>query len=94
MKLDNLTKYTCDVCGKTEYVSAKEPSPMQEIRLPMKYYDETGRAQRLSNQRVDMCSNCFEALEKDLSKHYDMRCIAYIGVEIKRLPTEKGGVQE
>ena len=91
MKEENLIKYTCDVCGKNEYVKKGESSPTQEIRLPMKYYDETGRQHGLTNQRVDICSECFEALADDLSKHYDMRFVAYGGVEIKRKATEKGG---
>ena len=92
MKSENLTKYTCDVCGKSEYVPSKESSPMQEIRLPMKYYDETGRQHGLTNERVDMCSACFCALERDLSEKYDMCSISFGGVRIKRHPTEKGGV--
>ena len=31
MKIENLTNDTCDVCGKSEYLPAKESSPMQEI---------------------------------------------------------------
>ena len=91
MKVENLTKHICDVCGKIEYVKKDENSPMQEIRLPMKYYDEAGRNHGLTNQRIDICSECFETLENDLSNYYDMCCIAYGGVEIKRYPTEKGG---
>lgn len=94
MKVENLTKYICDVCGKIEYAKKDKSSPMQEIRLPMKYYDETGRNQGLTNQRIDICSECFKALESDLSKHYYMSYCAYIGVEIKRHPTEKGSEQE
>ena len=94
MKIENLTKYTCDVCGKSEYVKKEACSPMQEIRLPMKYYDETGRQHGLTNQKVDICSECFKTLESDLSKHYDMRFIAYGGVEIKRHSTEKEGEQK
>lgn len=91
MKVENLTIYTCDVCGKIGCVSAKESSPMREICLPMKYYDETGRQQGLTNQRIDICSECFKVLENDLSKTYDMCCTAYVGVQIKRHPIEKGG---
>lgn len=91
MKVENLTKHICDVCGKIEYAKKDESSPMQEIRLPMKYYDETGRNQGLTNQRIDICSECFKVLESDLSKHYDMAYVAYSGVEIKRHPTKKGG---
>lgn len=94
MKVENLTKHICDMCGKTEYSKKSENSPMQEIRLPMKYYDERGRLHGLTNQSVDICSECFEVLESDLSKHYDMKFVAYIGVEIKRYPTEKGGAEE
>ena len=91
MKTENLTKYTCDVCGKSEYVKKDDYSSIQEIRLPMKYYDETGRQNGLTNQKVDICSECFKVLESDLSKHYDMCLIAYCGVEIKRHQTEEGG---
>lgn len=91
MKIENLTKYTCDVCGKSEYANKSESSPMQEICLPMKYYDETGRQHGLTNQKIDICSECFKTMERDLSDHYDMCLIAYSGVEIKRRSTEKGG---
>ena len=89
MKITSLTKHICDVCGKIEYTKKYEFSPMQEIRLPMKYYDEAGRNQGLTNQRIDICSDCFQVLASDLSKHYDMCCVAYSGVEIKRHSTEK-----
>lgn len=94
MKVENLTKYTCDVCGKVAWEPTNESSPMQEIRLPMKYYDKTGRRQGLTNQRIDICSECFSVLESDLSKHYDMCFVAYRGVEIKRHPTEEGGADD
>jgi hypothetical protein len=81
------------VCGKIEYAQKYEDSPMHEIILPMKYYDETGRQHGLTRQEVDICSECFKVLEGELSKHYDMCRIAYGGYEIKRRPTEKGGEQ-
>lgn len=90
MTIFDLVKYTCDVCGKSEYASKGESAPMQEIRLPMKYYDETGRQHGLTNQRIDICSECFEELESYLSKAYDMQMIAYSGVSIER----KVGEQE
>lgn len=90
MKEENLTKYTCEICGKIEYAKKNESSSMQEIRLPMKYYDETGRQHGLINQKIDICSECFAVLESDLSKHYTMRSVAYYGVDIKRRSTEKG----
>ena len=94
MKGENLTKHICDVCGRIEYAKKGESSPMQEIRLPMKYCDETGRSHGLTNQRIDICSECFKVLESDLSKHYDMYYVEYGGVEIKRHTTEKGGEKE
>lgn len=90
MKAENLTRYICDICGKTEYARKDERPQMQEIRLPMKYYDETGRQHGLTNQRIDICPACFKTLESDLSEHYFMSSIAYVGVEIKR-HDEKGG---
>lgn len=89
MKVENLTKYTCDVCGKSECVTKGERSPMQELRLPMKYYDEKGRQQGLTNQRIDICSDCFKTLENYLSKGYDMKIFAYVGVSIKRKEGEQ-----
>ena len=91
MKEENLIKYTCDVCGKNEYVKKGESSPTKEILLPMKYYDETGRQCGLTLQYVDVCPECLKLLVDDLLKHYDMRCVAYFGVEIKRHTSEKGG---
>ena len=33
-RAENLTKYTCDICGKNEYVKKDDAAPMQEYRLP------------------------------------------------------------
>lgn len=84
MKTENLTKYVCDCCGKEAYVNAKESSPFQQYRLPMKYYTETGRDCGLTNQSVDLCHDCSKDLAFVLSKHYELHCVAYGGVEIKR----------
>jgi hypothetical protein len=84
MKTENITKYVCDCCGKYEYVGAKDPSPLQQYRLPMKYYTETGKDCGLTNQSVDLCSDCLRDLATILSKHYELYCIAYSGVEMKR----------
>lgn len=91
MKIENLTKYICDICGKSECAKKDAAPPMQEIRLPMKYYDEAGGRHELTNQRADVCSECFFVLACDLSERYNMRFIANHGVEIDRYPTEKGG---
>jgi hypothetical protein len=89
MRTDNLIRYTCDCCGKCEYASKGETSPMQQYRLPMKYYDETGRNQGYTNQSVDLCSDCLREVERILSVHYDMYCQAYAGVQmIKRKESE------
>ncbi len=84
MKTENLTKYTCDACGKSEYVDKKDSSPMQEYRLPMKYFDESGRQYGLTNARVDLCSDCAHELEQNLFKHYDIYSMAYAGVTMTR----------
>ena len=84
----------CGARGRLKHVKKEESSPMQEIRLPMKYYDETGKNQGLTNQRIDICFECFKALESALSTHYYMSYCAYVGVEIKRHPTEKGGGEQ
>ena len=83
-KTENIIKYTCDACGKIECVKKGDAPPMQEVRLPMKYYDESGRAHGLSNTSLDLCAECARALEHDLSQYYDMCCIAYEGVRMKR----------
>lgn len=83
-KTENLIKYTCDICGKNEYAKKDDARPMQEYRLPMKYYDETGRQHGLTNQKIDLCSECLRELEHNLSKHYEMSCVAYLGVKIER----------
>ena len=84
MKTEQLTKYTCDACGYYEFVGKDDPRPMQEYRLPMKYYAENGRQLGLTNQKVDLCSACLAELEQILSKHYDICSIAYEGVRMKR----------
>ena len=88
MKKENLTEYTCDVCGKSVYVNKDDARPMQEYRLPMKYYTETGKESGFTNSTVDLCSECARELESILSKYYDIRCVAYCGVEMKRRDTE------
>ena len=87
MKTDNLVRYTCDVCKKEEYVNEGQSAPMERYRLPMKYYSETGREQGLTNQAVDLCRKCARGLVNALLNHYDMRSIAYVGVQIEK----KGG---
>jgi hypothetical protein len=84
MKVENLTKYTCDACGRYELVGKNESNPMQEYRLPMKYYAENGKQCGLTNSKVDLCSDCAKKLEKILSKHYDICFIAYEGVRMNR----------
>lgn len=88
MKTENLTKYTCDSCGTSEYVTKDSPNPMQEYRLPMKYYSETGRHQGFTNQKVDLCSKCAHELEHILSLHYDIFSQAYMGVKMERRENE------
>jgi hypothetical protein len=84
MKTDNLTRYTCDCCGKCEYATKSETSPMQQYRLPMKYYDETGRNHGLTNSAVDLCKDCSRDLESILSAYYEMYSQAYVGVQMKK----------
>ena len=84
MKTENLTKYVCDCCGKEEYVKAEESSPFQQYRLPMKYYTETGQDSGFTNQSVDLCRDCLKDLAIVLSKHYELYCVAYGGVVMKR----------
>jgi hypothetical protein len=63
----------------------------------MKYFDETGRQHGLTNEKVDLCSNCAHELEEILFKHYDIRSIAYFGVTMEKRtiplpePPKKGG---
>ena len=77
----------CDCCGKCEYAPKGESAPMQQYKLPMKYYDETGRKHGLTNQSIDLCSDCLRELEQVLSEHYDIYCQAYVGVKmVKREP--------
>ena len=93
MKTENLTKYTCDACGKSEYLDKKESSPMQEYRLPMEYLDECGRRHGLTNARVDLCSKCANQLAQNLSKYYDIYSMAYAGVTMKSRGMMKGGAE-
>lgn len=89
MKTENLTRYTCDLCKKNEYVNKDDAKPMQEYRLPMRYYNEYGTQHGLTNQRVDLCSDCLRELERVLSEHYDMCFIAYEGVRMNRRATDE-----
>lgn len=84
MKTENLTKYMCDCCGKTEYTTKNETSLIQQFRLPMKYCSETGKDMGYTNQAVDLCSNCLRELALNLTKHYRLYCVAYGGVTMER----------
>lgn len=83
-RIDDITKYTCDICGKIECVKKGDEPPMQYYVLPMKYYSETGRECGLTKQGVDLCSECARNLEHDLSQYYDMCVVAYAGVRMER----------
>ena len=84
MKTENITKYMCDCCGKTEYIPTKETSPMQQYRLPMRYITETGRDAGYTNQCVDLCKDCLRDLASTISQHYELYSVAYGGVVMKR----------
>ena len=84
MKIENLTQCVCDICGKSVLIGKNQSDPMCTLRLPMKYFSETGRPQGLTNQEVDVCSDCWAELERNLSVHYDMICIPYDGFRIER----------
>lgn len=85
MKVENLTQCICDICGKSQFIGKNDINPLNTYRLPMKYYTETGKCQGLSNQAIDLCADCAAELERNLSEHYDMCCIAYEGVHIERV---------
>ena len=89
MKTENIVKYVCDCCGKVEFVNAKDGSPLQEYRLPMKYYSETGRDMGLTNQSVDLCRGCLRELADVLYKNYELWCVAYGGLTMKRRKTDE-----
>lgn len=89
MKTENLTKYTCDACLKSEYVGKYKVRPMQEYSLPMKYYNENGRCIGLTKENVDLCGDCAAVLEQILSKYYDICSTAYLGVSMKRRATDE-----
>ena len=86
----NLIRCTCDVCKKSFDVKKTEENPLKRLILPMRYYTETGSFVRITTDYVDVCKDCLEQMEKDLSEHYKISNIAYVGVEIKR----KGGEQK
>lgn len=91
MKVENLTKHICDICGKIEYLDKGKKSPLCAVYLPMKIYDETGRQRGISAKGIDICPECLRTLENDLSQHYVMSFVSFVGVEIKRHPTERAG---
>ena len=35
-------------------------------------------------EELSICEDCMEILEQDISKCYDMKSFAYVGIEIKR----------
>ena len=85
-------RFTCDVCKKNFDINEIQDTkdiPTKELVLPVKYYTETGSFVRVTTKKVDVCQECLEKMENDLSQLYDMSSIAYGGVNIKR----KGGAE-
>ena len=83
----NVIRCTCDVCKKRFDVKNPVDNPLKELVLPMRWYDETGRFNRVKTEKVDVCRDCLEQMERALSEHYDMSTISYVGVCISK----KGG---
>ena len=81
-----IVRSVCDICGSTHDtevgVYAKK-KPTEQIALPMHKFDAAGKCLGLGVSTVDACKSCLATLEKELSKHYDMADISYMGVNIK-----------
>lgn len=79
----NEVRGVCDIC-KTEF-AAKTPNeiPLNELRLPMRCYDECGRSYGYSAERVDVCKGCMEQVANCLLGNYVMRYLQYHGIEIE-----------
>ena len=91
MKTESIIKYTCDWCGREEYVLAKDPAPMRKFVLPMKAYDETGHAySTMHDEKVDLCTACMRILSEVLETYYDIHYMSYAGLTFRPKPTVEG----
>ena len=80
----NVIRCTCDVCDKSFDVKEEKDNPLTELVLPMCSYDESGNFLKVSADKVDVCEVCLSQMEKDISEHYDISTMFYVGVKIKR----------
>lgn len=81
--VENLTRYTCNMCRKIEYIEKDGEPPMQEYCLPMIKYTNTGSKVGMINQRIDLCRSCSLKLERILSEHYIMCSIDGVDVSMQ-----------
>lgn len=81
-----IVRSVCDICGSTHDTEAgayAKSKPTEQIALPMRKFDETGKFLSLGISTIDVCESCLATLEEELSKHYDMADFLYMGVNIK-----------
>lgn len=86
-----IVRSVCDICGSTYDTEADayaKSKPTEQIALPMRKFDAAGKCLGLEVSIVDACKSCLTTLEKELSKHYDMADISYMGVNIKHKGVE------
>lgn len=86
MAKKQITRYTCDICGRTFDCLDENPliMPLRRLALPVKHYNETGGFQKLAVSEVEACRDCLVEMEKHLSQRYEMSNTSYVGVEIKK----------
>lgn len=80
----NIIRCTCDICKTNFDIKDNEEIPLEKLRLPMKYYGESGGFISYITERIDVCEECLKQLEEDLSKHYDLSSAIYRGVRISK----------
>lgn len=87
-----IVRSVCDICGSTHDTEAgayAKRKPTSQVALPMRKFDETGTYIGLGVSTIDVCDSCLATLEEELSKHYDMADLLYMGVNIKHKGEDK-----
>ena len=85
VKRMELLRSTCDICKKKQDMTYGDAyKKIKKVSIPMKSYDEKGSYMKTIVEELSICEDCMEILEQDISKCYDMKSFAYVGIEIKR----------
>ena len=83
--IENVIRNTCDFCNKSIEVISDKEKPLHNLRLPVKYYEDSGSYKKVVVESVDVCTDCLKQLCCDLSEFYNASSVLYAGLNITRI---------